>query len=32
MNEFRTTAFQVMLALGTGVIALTLLGVLGYGG
>lgn len=32
MKEFRTTALQMMLAFGTGVIALTLLGVLGYGG
>lgn len=32
MKELTTMALQVMVAFGTGVVALTLLGVLGYGG
>lgn len=32
MKELNTTALQIMVALSTGVGALTLLGVLGYGG
>ena len=32
MDELKTTAFQIMFTLGTGVIALALLGVIGFGG
>jgi hypothetical protein len=32
MRELGTTTLQVLLVLGTGMIALTLLGMLGYGG